>query len=79
MVPGRCYGYLSVLRGDLEEQRQTAVVEVVVQGDQGAVHAALQEDVGVVPQAYALDPPDDPLVAPHQHICRSGGRPPHPS
>ena len=71
MVPA----YLSVLVGDLEEQCQAAVVEVVVQGDQGAVHAALQEDVGVVPQADALHPADDPLVAPHQHVCgreRSG-------
>lgn len=59
------------MRGDLEEQRQTAVIEIVVEGDQSAVHAALQEDVGVVPEAYALDPADDPLVAPHQHICRS--------
>ena len=67
--------YLSVLRGDLEEQRQTAVVKVVVQGHQGAVHAALQQDVGVVPQADALHPADDPLVAPRQHVC--GGPGPH--
>lgn len=62
--------YLSVLGGDLEEQCQAAVVEVVVEGDQSSVHAALQKDVGVVPQADALHPADDPLVAPHQHVCR---------
>lgn len=60
--------YLSVLGGDLEEQRQTAVVEVVVEGDQSAVDSALQQDVGVVPQAYALHPADDALIAPHQHV-----------
>lgn len=64
--------YLSVLVGDLEEQRQTAVVEVVVQGDQSSVNAALQQDVGVVPQAYALHPADDPLVTPHQYVCGHG-------
>ena len=64
--------YLSVLGGDLEEESQAAVVEVVIQGDESSVHAALQQDVGIVPQAYALHPADDALVAPHQHICADG-------
>ena len=62
--------YLSVLIGDLEEQGQAGEVKVVVQSDQGPVHAALQQDVGVVPQADALHPADHSLVAPHQHVCR---------
>lgn len=34
------------------------------------MHTALQQDVGIVPQAYALHPADDPLVAPDQNVCR---------
>lgn len=62
--------YLSVLCGDLEEQCQAAVVKVVIQGNQSSMHTAFQQDVGVVPQAYALHPADDPLITPHQNVCR---------
>lgn len=34
------------------------------------MHTAFQQDVGVVPQAYALHPADDPLITPHQNVCR---------
>lgn len=61
--------YLSVLGGDLEEECQAAVVKVVIQGNKGSMHAAFQQDVGIVSQAYALHPADDALITPHQYIC----------
>lgn len=69
----RCL-YLCVLVGDLQQQRQVGVVEGVVQGQQGAVDAALTQVVGVLLQAKGLHPAHDALVGPDHHVCRGRGR-----
>lgn len=60
--------HLRVLRGDLQGQGQRAVVEVLVQGQQGAVHAAPMQVCRVVPEPDGLDPLHHLVVGPDQHV-----------
>lgn len=62
--------HLGVLCGDLQDQGQRVVVEVLVQGQQGTVHAALLQVPCVVPEPDGLDPVDHLLIGPDQHIWR---------
>lgn len=64
--------HLGVLRGDLEEQGQRVMVEVLVQGQQGTMHAALVQASCVLPKPNRLDPVDHLVVGPDQHIWRAG-------
>lgn len=66
--------HLGVLRGDLQQQGQRAVVKVLVQGQQAAVHPALQQVSGVVPETDGLDPVHHLVVGPDQHVWGRGGQ-----
>lgn len=68
--PQGCCSYLRVLCGDLQHERQTVVVKVFVEGQERPVHPALDEVVCVLAEPDGLDPVDDLVVGPHQHICR---------
>lgn len=69
-TPWGCFPYLRVLRGDLQDERQAVVVEVFVEGQQRPVHPALNEVVRVLAKPDGLDPVDDLVVGPHQHVCK---------
>ena len=60
--------HLCVLVGDLQQKGQVGVVEGVVQGQQGAVDAALAQVVGIFFQAQSLNPTRHSLVGPNHHI-----------
>ncbi len=45
------------------------MVEALVERDERAVHARLDEVVGVFLETHQLYPLDDALVRPHQHVC----------
>lgn len=60
--------YLCVLHGDLQDECQTAVVEGLIQSNEGPVDAAFQQVAAVLPQPNGDDPVDHLLVGPHQHI-----------
>jgi len=66
---GRC-SHLRVLRGDLQHECQTVVVEVFVEGQERPVHPALDEVVRVLAKPDGLDPVNDLVVGPHQHVCK---------
>lgn len=69
------YIYLRVLHGDLQNERQAAVVEGLVQSHERSVHAALQQVAAVLPQTDGHHPVDHLLVGPHKHVCgRRDGR-----
>ena len=68
------YTDLRVLVGDLQQQGEVGEVEGVVEGQQGAVHPALHQVVGVLLQAHVLHPAHHPLIGPHHHIWRGGER-----
>lgn len=69
-TPRGCCPYLRVLRRDLQDERQAVVVEVFVEGQQRPVHPALNEVVRVLAKPDGLDPVDDLVIGPHQHICK---------
>lgn len=60
--------YLCVLGGDLQQQGQGVVVEGVVEGEQCPVNSALIQVGAVLFEADGLNPADEALVAPNQHI-----------
>lgn len=62
--------HLGVLRGDLEDQGQRVVVKVLVQGQQGPVHAAFLQVSCVIPQPDGLDPVNHLVIGPDEHIWR---------
>lgn len=62
--------HLGILRGDLEDQGQRVVVKVLVQGQQGPVHAALLQVSCIIPQPNGLDPVNHLVVGPDEHIWR---------
>lgn len=68
-IPQGCCSYLGVLGGDLQHKGQAVVVEVLIQSQQGPVHAALHQVVPVLAQPDGLDPVNHLVVGPHQHIC----------
>lgn len=74
--PRRTCLYLRVLHGDLQDERQAAVVEGLVQSHQRSVHAALQQVAAVLPQTDGHHPVGHLLVGPHQHVCGSERRTP---
>lgn len=61
--------YLCVLRGDLQQQSQSVVIEGFVEGEQRSVDSALVKVSAVLFEADGLNPADDALVTPHQHFC----------
>lgn len=61
--------HLSALHGDLQDEGQATVVKVLIQGDEGTVHATLQQIVAVLLQADGLYPVYHPVVGPHQNVC----------
>lgn len=69
-IPQGCCSHLRVLRGDLQHERQTVVVEVFIEGQERPVHPALNEVVGVLAKPDGLDPVNDLVVGPHQHVCK---------
>lgn len=68
MPRGPC-SHLGVLRGDLQHESQAVVVEVLIEGQERPVHAALHQVVGVLAEPDGLDPVNDLVVGPHQHVC----------
>lgn len=69
-IPQGWCSHLRVLRGDLQHERQTVVVEVFIKGQERPVHPALNEVVGVLAKPDGLDPVNDLVVGPHQHVCK---------
>lgn len=63
------YIYLRVLHGDLQDERQAAVVKGLVQSHERSMHAALQQVAAVLPQTDGHHPVDHLLVGPHKHVC----------
>ena len=49
------------------------MVKALVMRDECAMHTGLDEVVSVLFKADALDPFDDSLVGPYQHICKLPG------
>lgn len=65
--------YLCVLRGDLQHESQTVVVKVFVKGQECSMHPALNKVVCVLAEPDGLDPVNDLVIGPHQHICKRAG------
>lgn len=63
---------LGVLRGDLEDQGQSVVVKVLIQSQQGTMHATLMQVPRIVPKPNRLDPVNHLVIGPDQHIWRAG-------
>lgn len=68
--PLEAHPYLRVLRGDLQHESQTVVVKVFIKGQECSVHPALNEVVCILAEPDGLDPMNDLVIGPHQHICK---------
>lgn len=68
-IPQAHCSYLGVLGGDLQHKSQAVVVKVLIEGQQGPVHATLHQVVPILAQPDGLDPVNDLIIGPHQHIC----------
>lgn len=68
---GGLEAYLGVLCGDLQNQGQGVVIEVLIQGQQSTMHTTLVEISCVVPQPDRLDPVNHLVIGPDQHIWRA--------
>lgn len=68
--PLEAHPYLRVLRGDLQHESQTVVVKVFIKGQECSMHPALNEVVCILAEPDGLDPMNDLVIGPHQHICK---------
>lgn len=62
--------HLCVLSGDLQQQGQGVVIKGIIQGEQCTMDATLTKVAAVLFETNGLNPTDDTLITPHQHIWK---------
>jgi len=60
---------LNVSSRNLESHSKTVVVETVVKCYQSAVNSGLNQTISKLLESNRLDPLDDSLIRPDQHVC----------